>query len=76
MMTRYQSHDRTGLKRAESKGTNVLIYVRRFQPMLATVNVPVLAIVGERDRNVNWTGDSIRTTRAVAVCSTAASRRR
>jgi fermentation-respiration switch protein FrsA (DUF1100 family) len=31
-----------------------MIYVPHFQHMLARVNVPVLAIFGEKDRNVNW----------------------
>jgi fermentation-respiration switch protein FrsA (DUF1100 family) len=31
-----------------------MIYVPDFERMLARVNVPVLAIFGEKDRNVNW----------------------
>lgn len=34
--------------------TGLMIYVPHFQQMLARVNVPVLAIFGEKDRNVNW----------------------
>jgi pimeloyl-ACP methyl ester carboxylesterase len=34
--------------------TGLMVYVPRFQRMLAHVNVPVLAIFGEKDRNVNW----------------------
>lgn len=34
--------------------TGLMIYVPHFQQMLAQVNVPVLAIFGEKDRNVNW----------------------
>jgi pimeloyl-ACP methyl ester carboxylesterase len=34
--------------------TGLMIYVPHFQRMLARVNVPVLAIFGEKDRNVNW----------------------
>ena len=36
------------------KATGLMIYVPHFQHMLAGVNVPVLAIFGEKDRNVNW----------------------
>ena len=34
--------------------TGLMIYVPNFQHMLARLNVPVLAIFGEKDRNVNW----------------------
>jgi alpha-beta hydrolase superfamily lysophospholipase len=36
------------------EATGLMIYVPHFQHMLARVNVPVLAIFGEKDRNVNW----------------------
>ncbi len=36
------------------KATGLMIYVPQFEHVLARVNVPVLAIFGERDRNVNW----------------------
>ncbi|HKV64543.1 MAG TPA: alpha/beta hydrolase [Candidatus Acidoferrum sp.] len=36
------------------EATGLMIYVPHFQQMLARVNVPVLAIFGEQDRNVNW----------------------
>jgi len=36
------------------EATGLMIYVPHFQHMLARVIVPVLAIFGERDRNVNW----------------------
>ena len=36
------------------KTTGLMIYVPHFQRMLARVNVPMLAIFGEKDRNVNW----------------------
>ena len=34
--------------------TGLMIYVPHFQSILAQVKVPVLAIFGEKDRNVNW----------------------
>ncbi len=34
--------------------TGLMVYVPHFQRMLARVSIPVLAIFGERDRNVNW----------------------
>lgn len=34
--------------------TGLMIYVPHFEHMLARVNLPVLAIFGEKDRNVNW----------------------
>ena len=34
--------------------TGLMIYVSHFNQMLSQVNVPVLAIFGEKDRNVNW----------------------
>ena len=36
------------------EATGLMIYVPHFQHMLARLNVPVLAIFGEKDRNVNW----------------------
>jgi alpha-beta hydrolase superfamily lysophospholipase len=36
------------------KATGLMIYVPHFQHMLARLNVPVLAIFGEKDHNVNW----------------------
>jgi pimeloyl-ACP methyl ester carboxylesterase len=36
------------------KASGLMIYVPNFEHMLARVNVPVLAIFGEKDRNVNW----------------------
>jgi uncharacterized protein len=36
------------------EATGLMIYVPHFQHMLAQLNVPVLAIFGEKDRNVNW----------------------
>ena len=36
------------------KETGVMIYVPHFQHLLSQLNVPVLAIFGEKDRNVNW----------------------
>ena len=36
------------------QATGLMIYVPHFQRTLARVNVPVLAIFGERDRNVDW----------------------
>ena len=36
------------------QATGLMIYVPHFEKMLASVNVPVLAIFGEKDRNVNW----------------------
>ena len=36
------------------EATGLMIYVPHFEHMLARVNVPVLAIFGEKDRNVNW----------------------
>ncbi len=36
------------------KATGLMIYVPRFEHVLTKVNIPVLAIFGERDRNVNW----------------------
>jgi pimeloyl-ACP methyl ester carboxylesterase len=36
------------------EATSLMIYVPHFQDMLARLNVPVLAIFGEKDRNVNW----------------------
>jgi alpha-beta hydrolase superfamily lysophospholipase len=36
------------------EATGLMIYVPQFQHMLTRVNVPVLAIFGEKDRNVNW----------------------
>ena len=36
------------------EATGLMIYVPHFQRMLARVNIPVLAIFGEKDRNVNW----------------------
>jgi pimeloyl-ACP methyl ester carboxylesterase len=36
------------------EATGLMIYVPHFVHMLARVNVPVLAIFGEKDRNVNW----------------------
>jgi uncharacterized protein len=36
------------------EATGLMIYVPHFQHILARVNVPVLAIFGEQDRNVNW----------------------
>lgn len=34
--------------------TGLMIYVPHFQQVLSRVNIPVLAIFGEKDRNVNW----------------------
>jgi hypothetical protein len=36
------------------EATGLMIYVSHFQRMLGRLNVPVLAIFGEKDRNVNW----------------------
>lgn len=36
------------------KATGLMIYVPHFEQMLRQVNVPVLAIFGEKDRNVDW----------------------
>ena len=36
------------------KTAGLMIYVPRFEQMLGQVNVPVLAIFGEKDRNVDW----------------------
>ena len=36
------------------RATGLMVYVSHFEQMLARVNVPVLAIFGEKDRNVNW----------------------
>ncbi|MES1196694.1 MAG: alpha/beta hydrolase, partial [Steroidobacter sp.] len=36
------------------KATGLMIYVPRFQHMLSQLNIPVLALFGEKDRNVNW----------------------
>ncbi|ESQ83633.1 alpha/beta hydrolase family protein [Asticcacaulis benevestitus] len=36
------------------KKTGLQIYVTHFREMLARVNMPVLAIFGEKDRNVDW----------------------
>jgi hypothetical protein len=36
------------------KTTGLMIYVPHFEQMLMQLNVPVLAIFGEKDRNVNW----------------------
>ncbi len=36
------------------EATGLMIYVPQFERLLAGVNVPVLALFGERDRNVNW----------------------
>jgi pimeloyl-ACP methyl ester carboxylesterase len=36
------------------KATGLMIYVPHFERVLAGMNVPVLAIFGEKDRNVNW----------------------
>jgi len=36
------------------KKTGLQIYVPHFPEMLARVNIPVLAIFGEKDRNVDW----------------------
>lgn len=34
--------------------TGLMIYVPHFEHVLSQVNIPVLAIFGEKDRNVNW----------------------
>jgi hypothetical protein len=39
---------------AVDKATGLMIYVPHFERMLSQVNIPVLAIFGEKDRNVNW----------------------
>ena len=36
------------------EATGLMIYVPHFRHMLAQLNLPVLAIFGEKDRNVNW----------------------
>jgi hypothetical protein len=36
------------------EATGLMIYVPDFERMLSRLNVPVLAIFGEKDRNVNW----------------------
>ncbi len=36
------------------EASGLMIYVPHFEQMLAQVNLPVLAIFGEKDRNVNW----------------------
>jgi pimeloyl-ACP methyl ester carboxylesterase len=36
------------------EGTSLMIYVPNFEHMLAQLNIPVLAIFGEKDCNVNW----------------------
>lgn len=36
------------------KATSLQIYIPDFPAMLARLNVPVLAIFGEKDRNVDW----------------------
>lgn len=36
------------------QATGLMIYVPRFHHMLMQVNVPVLALFGEKDRNVDW----------------------
>ncbi|WP_114952815.1 alpha/beta hydrolase family protein [Sphingosinicella terrae] len=35
-------------------GTGLMVYVPAFAERLSRVNVPVLALFGEKDRNVNW----------------------
>jgi hypothetical protein len=36
------------------EATGLMVYVPGFEALLAQVNVPVLAIFGEKDRNVDW----------------------
>ena len=45
--------------------TGLMIYVANFQEMLAHVNVPVLAIFGEKDSSVNWRGTAALYSRTI-----------
>ncbi len=45
--------------------TGLMIYVANFQDMLAHVNVPVLAIFGEKDSSVNWRGTAALYSRTI-----------
>jgi uncharacterized protein len=36
------------------EATGLMIYVPQFEGVLSRVNVPILAVFGEMDRNVNW----------------------
>ena len=48
-----QAQFRSGAFQVDA-ATGLMIYVPHFERMLSRVNIPVLAIFGERDRNVNW----------------------
>jgi uncharacterized protein len=45
--------------------TGLMIYVANFQEMLAQLNVPVLAIFGEKDSSVNWRATSALYSRTI-----------
>ncbi len=47
------------------KKTWLQIYVPHFQDMLARLNLPVLAIFGEKDRNVDWRRTTVLYSRTI-----------
>lgn len=49
------------------EATGLMIYVPRFEQMLARVNIPVLALFGERDRSVNWRNTLALYTRTIGA---------
>lgn len=50
----YNSFQKTFRTQAFDQETSLLIYIENFDVILSNVNCPVLAIFGEKDKNVDW----------------------
>lgn len=50
----YYSNQAVFMKEKLDEETGLQVLVEDFEPMLSTVNIPVLALFGARDMNVDW----------------------
>lgn len=50
----YYDYQKTFMKQKLDKATGLIVYVENFEMILSKINIPVLALFGERDKNVDW----------------------
>jgi uncharacterized protein len=50
----YYAYRQTFTKEKLDKKTGLQVYIENFEALLSDINIPVLALFGEKDQNVDW----------------------